>query len=70
MVVGTNPVSTDTVATALMGYDPRAPKGQGAFRDCDNTLLLAEEMGIGSAALKRIEVRGGRIEDLMFRFTA
>lgn len=70
MVVGTNPLSTDTVATALMGYDPRAPKGQGAFRDCDNTLLLAEEMGIGSAALKRIEVRGGRIEDLMFRFTA
>ena len=69
MVVGTNAVSTDTVATALMGYDPRAPKGQGAFRECDNTLLLAEQMGAGAADLKRIEVRGGRIEDLMFRFT-
>ncbi|MBK7926762.1 MAG: DUF362 domain-containing protein [Bryobacterales bacterium] len=70
MVVGTNPVSTDTVATALMGYDPRAPKGQGAFRECDNTLLLAEQMGVGAADLKQIEVRGGRIEELMFRFTA
>jgi uncharacterized protein (DUF362 family) len=70
MVVGTNPVSTDTVATALMGYDPRAPRGQGAFRECDNTLLLAEQMGVGAADLKTIEVRGGRIEDLMFRFSA
>ena len=69
MIVGTNAVSTDTVATALMGYDPRAPKGQGAFRECDNTLLLAEQMGAGAADLKRIEVRGGRIEGLMFRFT-
>jgi uncharacterized protein (DUF362 family) len=69
MIVGTNAVSADTVATALMGYDPRAPKGQGAFRECDNTLLLAEQMGAGAADLKRIEVRGGRIDDLMFRFT-
>ncbi|MEP7366745.1 MAG: DUF362 domain-containing protein [Acidobacteriota bacterium] len=69
MVVGTNAVCTDTVATALMGYDPRAPKGESAFRECDNTLLLAEQMGAGAADLKRIEVRGGKIEDLMFRFT-
>jgi len=70
MVVGTNPVCTDTVATALMGYDPRAPRGQGAFRECDNTLLLAEQMGIGAADLKQIEVRGVRMEELLFRFTA
>jgi uncharacterized protein (DUF362 family) len=69
MIVGTNALTTDTVAAAIMGYDPRA-EGKGAFARCDNTLLLAEKLGIGAADLKRIEVRGGRIQDLMFPFAA
>lgn len=68
LVLGTNAVSTDAVATALMGYDPRAPRGVRPFERCDNMLLLAEQLGVGSAELRRIEVRGGRIEDLAFRF--
>lgn len=68
LVLGTNPVATDTVGTALMGYDPRAPKGTPPFHRCDNMLLLAEEAGIGSADLKRIEVIGGKIEDLRYPF--
>ncbi len=32
LVVGRNPVCTDTVATALMGYDPRAAAGQPPFK--------------------------------------
>jgi len=70
LIAGTNPVCTDAVATALMGFDPRAPRGQGAFRNCDNTLLLAEELGIGTADLSRIEVRGGRIDQLRFPFSS
>jgi len=70
MIAGTNPVSTDAVAAAVMGYPPRDPKGRGVFRDCDNTLLLAEELGCGSADLNRIEVRGVPIEKAMFRFAA
>lgn len=69
MIVGTNPVTTDTVATAAMGYDPRA-QGCGAFKRCDNTLLLAEERGLGSADLNRIEVAGTPIAEAMFRFPA
>lgn len=59
LVVGLNPVSTDAVGTALMGYpDPRAVKGSGPFRHCDNHLLLAEQRGVGVLDLARIEIRG------------
>ncbi len=68
LILGTNAVSTDAVATALMGYDPRAPRGTRPFERCDNMLLLAEQLGAGSADLRRIEVRGGRLEDLAYRF--
>jgi hypothetical protein len=32
LVVGLNPVCTDTVAVALMGYDPRAEAGKPPFK--------------------------------------
>jgi uncharacterized protein (DUF362 family) len=67
-VVGTNPVCTDAVATAVMGFNPRDGKGSGAFRACDNTLLLAERLGAGSADLRRIEVRGEPLENVIFPF--
>lgn len=68
LIAGLNPVCTDAVATAIMGYDPRAPRGAPPFRDCDNTLLLAEALGVGSADLNRIDVRGESIEQLRFPF--
>ncbi|HWB87030.1 MAG TPA: DUF362 domain-containing protein [Bryobacteraceae bacterium] len=58
LIAGTNPVNVDTVATAVMGYPPRVSKGRKPFVTCDNTLLLAESLGLGSADLKNIEVRG------------
>lgn len=70
LIAGTNAVNTDTVATAVMGYDPRADRGAAPFTMCDNTLKLAEALGVGSADLKRIEVRGTTIADAMFRFSA
>jgi uncharacterized protein (DUF362 family) len=68
VIAGTNPICTDAVATAVMGFNPRDAKGSGAFRDCDNTLLLAEQLGVGSADLRRIEVRGEPVEKVMFPF--
>lgn len=68
LVLGTNPVCTDTVATALMGYNPRAPRGTAPFQDCDNTLLLAESLGVGTADLKRIDVRGVPVGKAVYRF--
>lgn len=68
LIAGFNAVTTDTVGTAVMGYDPRAPKGVAPFLKCDNTLLLAEGLGLGSADLKKIEVRGITIEAAKYRF--
>jgi uncharacterized protein (DUF362 family) len=70
LIAGTNPVTTDSVATAVMGYDPRATKGTKPFVTCDNTLLLAEGHGIGTTDLKRIEVRGVSIAQALYRYDA
>jgi uncharacterized protein (DUF362 family) len=58
LIAGLNPVSTDAVATAVMGYEPRAPRGTHPFEYCDNFLLLAEQAGLGTANLAQIDVRG------------
>ncbi len=68
LILGCNAVSTDTVATAAMGYDPRAARGQGVFQTCDNTLLLAEQLGLGSADAGQIDIRGLPLADALYRF--
>jgi len=83
MVVGRNPVSTDAVAAAVMGFNPRAKRGEGPFHVrkthveipndplwADNPMLLAEAVGLGSADLSRIEVAGVPIKDAVFDFEA
>jgi len=70
LLAGLNPVSTDAVAAAVMGYDPRAARGAAPFRTCENTLLLAERHGVGSADLRRIEVRGVPIAGALYRYEA
>ena len=40
------------------------------FQYADNMMLLAEAVGIGSADLKKIDVRGTSIQDAMFDFEA
>jgi len=71
LVVGTNCVTTDAVATAAMGYDPMADRGTMPFENCDNTMRLAEEFyGLGTRDLKRIEVVGARLEEVRFDFGA
>jgi uncharacterized protein (DUF362 family) len=70
LIAGTNPVNTDAVATAVMGYDPRAVRGTKPFVTCDNTLLLAEGHGIGSTDLKRIEVVGVPIQKALYKYDA
>ncbi len=68
LIVGLNPVSTDAVATAVMGYDPRAPRKTRPFEYCDNHLLLAEQAGLGSADLEQIEVLGRTIEQSRYPY--
>ncbi len=68
LILGTNAVTTDSVATAVMGYDPRADRGVAPFAICDNSLKLAEAHGVGTTDLKRIEVRGVLIAAARFPF--
>jgi len=69
LIAGLNPVATDAVATAVMGYDnPRATRGTKPFGVCDNHLLLAELAGLGSADLARIEVRGAPIAQVKYPY--
>jgi uncharacterized protein (DUF362 family) len=68
LIAGLNPVCTDSVSVAVMGYNPRATRGSKPFQTCDNTLLLAEAHGVGTTDLKRIEVRGLPIEQALYRF--
>ncbi len=68
LIAGLNPVCTDSVATAVMGYNPRASRGEPGFPKCDNQLVLAEQRGLGTCDLKRIDVRGVPIDRAMFRY--
>jgi hypothetical protein len=70
LVAGTNPVNTDAVCMALMGYDPMAVRGTPPFETCDSTLALAEAAGIGTRDLRRIDVAGGPIREPAFDFAA
>jgi hypothetical protein len=68
LIAGSNVVNTAAVGMAAMNYDPRAAKGSMPFDRCDNKLLLAEQLGVGSADLSRIEVVGASIQEAMFDF--
>ena len=70
LVAGLNPVNTDAVSVALMGFDPMAVRGTPPFENCDSTLALAEGVSIGSRDLNRIEVAGASITEAKFDFAA
>jgi uncharacterized protein (DUF362 family) len=68
LIAGTNCVTTDAVGTALMGFDPMADHGTAPFEHCDSTLKLAEQLGLGTRDLNRIEVRGVPIAKAKINF--
>jgi uncharacterized protein (DUF362 family) len=68
LIAGMNCVCTDAVATAVMGFDPMMDRGTPPFEKCDSTLRLAEELGVGTRDLNRIEVVGTSIAKARYRF--
>jgi len=68
LVAGKNPVATDAVATAVMGFDPGAAYPSAPFLRSDNHLSLASEMGLGTHQLEQVEVVGAAIEDVRYEF--
>jgi uncharacterized protein (DUF362 family) len=67
LVVGRNGVCTDSVCTALMGFDPQANSGAHPFPG-DNHLELLASVGIGTNDLSRIEVVGLPLEQARHPF--
>ncbi len=70
IVAGTNPVTTDAVCMAAMGFDPMADRGKAPFENCDSTLRLAEAVGLGTRDIGRIEVLGIPLREARFDFAA
>ncbi len=68
LVAGLNPVTTDSVAMAVMGFDPMADRGTPPFEDCDSFLRFAGELGLGTRDLQGIEVLGASIDEARFDF--
>ena len=68
LLVGRNPVCTDAVGAAVMGYDPKGDRGAKPFLHGDNSMKLAEAVGIGTTDLSRIEVAGLSVKDALYDY--
>jgi uncharacterized protein (DUF362 family) len=68
LIAGTNCVSTDAACVALMGFDPMADRGTPPFETSDSTLRLAEQLGVGTRDLSRVEIAGAPINKVRFDF--
>ncbi len=68
LIAGKNPVSTDAVAVAAMGFDPTGDYPAAPFLRADNHLNLAHQLGLGSNHLDEIEVLGESLEDVRVQF--
>jgi uncharacterized protein (DUF362 family) len=67
LLAGLNPVCTDAIGTAVMGYDPMAAPATGPFPG-DNHLALAAALGLGTHDPKAIDVRGLPLEEALHPF--
>ena len=68
ILVGRNVVCTDAVGMAVMGYDPKVDRGTSPFLRGNNSLKLAEAVGLGSTDLNRIDVVGLSIKEARIDF--
>ncbi len=68
VVAGFNALATDAVAATVMGFNARAPHYTAPFETRENHLLLAEQAGLGTADVSRIDVRGLKIADVRTPF--
>jgi uncharacterized protein (DUF362 family) len=69
LVAGKNSVSTDAVATALMGHDPMGEYPNTPYLRCDNHLNIAAKLGLGTNNLAEIDVVGQSIASVKTQFT-
>jgi uncharacterized protein (DUF362 family) len=68
LIGGKNPVATDAVAVAAMGFDPAAEYPNPPFLRAENHLNLARSLGLGSNRLEDIEIRGAALDEVKMGF--
>jgi uncharacterized protein (DUF362 family) len=68
LIAGKNVVTTDAVATAVMGFDPTAEYPNVPFLRTENHLNIAQGLGLGTNRLEEIEVKGVSIEEVRQKF--
>jgi uncharacterized protein (DUF362 family) len=67
LIAGRNPVCTDAIACACMGYSPTAGSGTGPFPG-DNHLALAAQQNLGTHNPEEIEARGLTLQEALHPF--
>ena len=68
LIAGVNPLATDTVATAAMGFDPTAAAMKEPFVRSDNHLAIAAQLGLGTNKLADIKTIGPEVGDVVHKF--
>jgi uncharacterized protein (DUF362 family) len=68
LIGGKNPVATDAVAVAAMGFDPAAEYPDVPYLRADNHLNVACAMGMGTNRLADIDVVGAKLDDVTSEF--
>ncbi len=68
LIAGRNCVCTDSVAAAVMGYDPEAEDYSTPFQNGVNTFRYAALKGMGSNRISDIEVAGLSVADARYSF--
>ena len=68
LIGGKNPVSTDAVAGAAMGFDPTAEYPDSPFFRAQNHLNIAHRLGLGSNRLTDVDTRGVSLDEVRMQF--
>jgi uncharacterized protein (DUF362 family) len=68
LFAGKDPVATDSVATAAMGFDPNADYPNAPFLHTDNHIKIAASLGLGTNKLEEIKVVGASLKDVTKQF--
>ncbi len=68
LIAGLNPVNTDAVAAAVMGFEPDAPDRTWPFVNGTNHLALARRRGLGENRLSRLEILGTPLSEARFQY--
>lgn len=68
LIAGRNPVCTDAMGAAIMGFDPNAPDYTQPFANGVNCLRKARELGWGENRVENLELAGLTLDEARYHF--